>query len=80
LENDSDEDKESVEVESPISQITKGIEEEFNLRWGFLEIAKNVADYTNETFFQTMDRSVVEVLTIATLLKEKVALIESKHK
>ncbi|TWR26911.1 hypothetical protein FPZ42_07705 [Mucilaginibacter achroorhodeus] len=73
-------DIEAVQPKSLISELNKSLEDDFNKRWGWFEIAKNVADYTRETLFQTMQRNVAEVLTLATLLKEKVALIESKYK
>ncbi|MGY4540057.1 hypothetical protein ACVW0P_004499 [Mucilaginibacter sp. UYNi724] len=42
-------------------------------------IAKQVADFTGETFWQVMNNDVMSVLTIATLLKEQVTLEENRN-
>lgn len=42
-------------------------------------IAKSVADFTGETFWQVMNNDVMSVLTIATLLKEQVTVEENKN-
>lgn len=60
-------------------QNLKSLEAEFNTRFGWLEIAHNVAEYTFETFFETMERNVAEVLVIATLLSAKVEVMEAKY-
>jgi hypothetical protein len=42
-------------------------------------IAKQVSDFTGETFWQVMENDVISVLTIATLLKEQVTLEENRN-
>jgi len=42
-------------------------------------IAKQVADFTRQTFWQVMESNVEEVLTIATLLKEQVTMLENQN-
>ncbi|MES2265582.1 MAG: hypothetical protein V4520_02400 [Bacteroidota bacterium] len=42
-------------------------------------IAKQVSEFTGETFWQVMNNDVMSVLTIATLLKEQVTVEENKN-
>lgn len=43
-------------------------------------IAKSVAEYTGQTFWQVLESNIMEVLTVATLLKEQVIVIENRDK
>ena len=43
-------------------------------------IAKSVSEFTGQTFWQVLESNVMEVLTVATLLKEQVIVIENRDK
>jgi hypothetical protein len=53
-------------------------EKEFNKKWNWILLCKSVSEYLAEPFFTTMYRSLFEVLTFGTLLKEQVEIIKSK--
>jgi len=42
-------------------------------------IAKSVAEFTGQTFWQVLESNILEVLTVGTLLKEQVIVEENKH-
>lgn len=71
---------ENDERQSAIEALYRSTEQEFNERWGWQNIAMSVHEATGETFFQIMDRSVYEVLSLAIYLREKVEVLEQKYK
>lgn len=58
---------------------SQNIEKEFNLNWGYWQIAHSVSDYTKQTFWQVLEDNVMAVLTVATLLKQQVTLEENRN-
>lgn len=50
----------------------RSVQSQFNERWGWFKLAKDVADYTNISFFDVMDRCVLEVLTITMMILDEV--------
>jgi hypothetical protein len=42
-------------------------------------IAHSVSDFTKQNFWQVLESNVMEVLTVATLLKEQITVIENSN-
>ncbi len=71
-------------VEEPVSgsiiqSIRQGVEDRFKKRWGFLDLAIQVAKETMTPYFQLVNEPAIAVLTLAGYLKDKVELIELKN-
>lgn len=61
------------------NELLKLEEQVFNKRWGWLMIAKNVSDFTNETLFNIMQTKAIEVLTLAMMVNEQSELAKMKY-
>lgn len=61
------------------NELVKLEEQVFNKRWGWLMIAKNVSDFTNETLFNIMQTKAIEVLTLAMMVDEQSELAKMKY-
>ena len=75
----SDEDNQGAdeeEINSAVSENNKQINSEFQQRWGWLELGHSVSDYKRDTLNNIMETQALDILTYATLLKEKEQLIK----
>lgn len=60
------------ETKSVLKEEADNITKEYYNKWGWLQIAKDVAEYTNISFFDCMNRLAVEVLTLGTMMKDEI--------
>lgn len=63
---------------SIIQEIKKHTEDKFKIKWGWIDLAVNVAKETNSNFFEVMNKPVLVVISLASYLTDKVELIESR--
>lgn len=54
-------------------------QERFTKQWGWLDLGMSVHDATGANLFEIMDKNVVEVLTLATYLLDKVEYIKMNN-
>lgn len=55
-------------------------ESNYQKKWSWLLLCKEVSEWLNESYFTTMHRNLYEVLTFATLITEKIQIEKSKMK
>jgi len=54
-----------------LAQEVAEVKKDFNKRYGWVKLTKDVADYTNTSFFDLMTKSVIDVLVIAQMMIEE---------
>ncbi len=77
-ENNLADGEESIQPGAIITELKKYTEDKFKNKWGWIDLAINVAKETNTSFFEVMDKPVLVVITLASYLTDKVELIESR--
>ncbi|RZJ82575.1 MAG: hypothetical protein EOO47_00055 [Flavobacterium sp.] len=55
-------------------------ESNFNKKWSWLLLCKEVAEWLTESYYTTLHRNLFEVLTFATLISEKIEIEKAKIK
>jgi hypothetical protein len=65
---------------SVLDDLKQEVEARFKARWGFIDLAVQVAKETNTSYFTVMDKPAIAVISLAAYLQDKVELIESRTK
>lgn len=68
---DDSEDEAENKITSPLSEEMNTLNQQFQSRWGWLDLCRKVAEYLHTDFFTIVEhRSVMEVFTITTMMLE----------